>query len=100
MKPAEHDEVGLVRRDGVGERRVPVLAGRSKSLTCMHEGRDAGALGAGQALDAVAVGADGDHRGAVRRVGAGVEQRLEVGAGAGDEDDEAAGSGARSRGGV
>ena len=38
---------------------------------------------------AVAVGPDGDHPGAVRRVGAGVEQGLQVGAGAGDEDDEA-----------
>ena len=41
----------------------------------------------------VAVGADGDDPGAVRRVGAGVEQGLQVGAGAGDEDDEAEGGG-------
>ena len=79
MKPAEHDEVGLEARDGVGERPVPVLAA-GELADLLDERRDAGALGAGQALDAVAVGADGDHPGAVRRVAAGVEQGLEVGA--------------------
>ena len=44
----------------------------------------------------VAVGADGDHLGAVRRVLGSVEQGLEVGAGAGDEYDES-GCGHRHR---
>ena len=42
------------------------------------------------------VGADRDDARAVRRVGAGVEQRLQVAAGAGDEDDEAGAARARS----
>ena len=62
----------------------------------LDEGRHARALRAGQPLDAVAVGADRDHLGAVRRVGAGVEQGLQVGAGAGDEDDETRWHGADS----
>ena len=99
MKPAEHDEVGLVR----GDRAAPARGPTPRGLVVLdpeHEGRDAGPLGAGQALDAVAVGADGDHAGAVRRVGAGVEQGLEVGAGAGDEDDEARGCEGWARAGV
>ena len=56
---------------------------------------DLGPLGAGQRLDVVAVGADGDHAGAVRRVRGRVEQGLEVGAGARDEDDDSRGGGGR-----
>ena len=87
MKPASTTRSGACphRR---GERGVPVLAGRVV-LDPVHEGGHAGALGPGQALDALPVGAHRDHLGAVRRVGAGVEQGLEVGAGAGDEHDEA-----------
>jgi len=43
--------------------------------------------------DAVPVGADGDHLGAVRGVGGGVEQGLQVAARSGDEDDQAGGRG-------
>ncbi len=96
MKPAEHDQVGLEAGHGVGQRAVPVVA-VGEVAEPAHERRDAGPLGAGQPLDAVTVGADGDHPGAVRRVGAGVEQGLEVGAGAGDEDDEAGGRGDGTR---
>ena len=55
----------------------------------LDERRDAGPLSAAQSLDVLAVGADGHHAGAVRRIGTGVEQRLEIGAGARDEHDEA-----------
>ena len=62
----EDDEVGLVGGDRVGELQVPVdpvveLRGLD------DEGRDAGPLGAGEALDVVAVGADGDDLGPVVR---------------------------------
>ena len=69
---ASHSRAAGVVRDGADERG------------------DAGALRAGQALDAVAVGADGRDPHAVRRVGRGVEQRLQVGAGTGDQDDDVA----------
>lgn len=62
-----------------------------------HEGRHAGPLGTGQALDVVAIRADGHHFGAVRRVRAGVQERLQVGASAGDEHDEACGGGGHGR---
>ena len=84
----QHHQVGLEGRHRVGQGRCPSASRLVNSADLVDEGRHAGRLGAGQALDAVAVGADGDHRGAVRRVRARVEQRLEVGAGAGDEDDE------------
>ena len=90
----QHDQVGLEAGDGVGQRAVPVLAARELA-DLLHEGRHAGPLGAGEALDVVAVGADGDHAGAVRRVRARVEKGLEVGAGAGDEHDDSGGIGGR-----
>ena len=90
MKPASTTRSGSCAATASAMRRSQRLA-VVVVLDPVHERRDAGPLGPGQALDAVAVGADGDHRGAVRRVGAGVEQRLEVGAGAGDEHDEARG---------
>ena len=84
----QDDEVGLVRGDRLGELHVPVdpvvELGRLDD-----EGGDAGPLGAGQALDVVAVGADGDDLGPVvrsrRRC---VDQGLQIGATTGDEDDE------------
>ena len=92
MKPAEHHHVGLEALDDGRASAASQPSRVSKSDTDRDEGRDAGPLGARQALDAVPVGTDGDHAGAVRRIGAGVEQRLEVGAGPGDEDDEACGA--------
>jgi hypothetical protein len=56
----------------------------------VDERRHPGALRAGQPLDVVPVGADGDDLGAVRRVGTGVEEGLQVRPGARDEDDESA----------
>src|SRR5690349_22972502 len=50
---------------------VPVLP-RGVVTDLGDEGRDAGALGAGQALDAVPIGSDGDDLGTVGRVGAGI----------------------------
>src|SRR5690606_15789585 len=76
------------------ERRVPLLAGRVV-LDLADEGRQSGALGAGQALDALAVGADGHDLGPVR-LGAGggdlVEQRLKIGTGSGNQHDETPGA--------
>ena len=48
--------------------------------------RQPGAGGALQPLDRVPVGTHGHHLGAVRRVGGGVEQGLQVGARAGHQD--------------
>ena len=96
MKPADTTRSGRWLDDGVGEGPVPLLAGGVVAHPS-YEGRDAGPFGARQPLDPVAVGTDGDHLGAVAGVGAGVEQGLEVGAGAGDQDDEAH---ARSLGGA
>ena len=86
---ADH-QVRRVRRHGRRQRGVPVGAAGIVGHP-VHEGLDARSLGPAQPLDVVTVGADGDHLGAVRRVGARVEQRLEVGPRAGDEDDQAGG---------
>jgi hypothetical protein len=80
-------QVGLVLRDRVGERGVPGRPVREVRHP-EHERRHTGALGPGEPLDVLAVGSDRDDLRAVRRVGACIEQRLEVGAGTGDEDDE------------
>ena len=83
----EDDEIGLVRGDRLGQRHVPV--GPVVEVGGLDdEGRDAGPLGPGQALDAVAVGADGDDLGAVVRLLRRVDQGLEIGATTRDEDDE------------
>jgi hypothetical protein len=94
-EPGGDDEVGLVGGDGLGESRVPGLSALVV-LDPADEGGQPGALGAGQALDAVAVGADGHDLGPVgggAGLGDGVEERLQVGAGPGDQDDQALGRG-------
>ena len=89
----EDHQARVVRRHVPGERLVPLRpAGVVRDRT--DERGHAGAPRAGQALDAVAVGPHGRDPHAVRRVGRGVQQRLQVGAGTGDEDDDVAGCGA------
>ena len=90
MKPASTTRSGSC--SATARAMVSSHAARSSwSFDPVHERRDAGPLGPGQALDAVAVGADGDDLGAVRRIEAGVEQRLQVGAATGHEHHEARG---------
>ena len=74
--------------DLLGQRSVPGVA-VGVVTEPLDERGDACTLGAGESLDAVTVGTDRDDRGAVGRVSRRVDQGLEVGAGAGDEDDEA-----------
>ena len=71
-----------------GEGGVPVLAGRMRPDR-LDERRQPEALGAGHTTGTGPVRTDGHDLRAVRRVGAGLEQRLQVGAPARDEDDEA-----------
>ena len=74
-----------------GERRVPRRAawdGRGTALTKVGTPAVRGPVETG---DAVPVGTHGDDPGTVRGVGAGVEQRLQVGAGPGDEHHEPSG---------
>jgi hypothetical protein len=86
------DQVRLVAGHRRGQGPVPRGPVR-EVLDPVHERRQPGPLRTGQALDAVAVGADGNDLRAVRRVGGCVEQGLEVGAGPRDEDNKARGSG-------
>ncbi|EGJ76923.1 putative phosphoribosylglycinamide formyltransferase [Streptomyces sp. Tu6071] len=84
-------EVRGVRGGGPGEREVPGGAVRVV-LDPAHEGGDSGGTGPFQARDALAVGTDGDDACPVALRALlldGVEEGLEVAAGAGDEDDEA-----------
>ena len=75
-RPDQLHEAGRARpgRARTPRRRRSARASQSsrsaKSRDPVHERRDAGPLGPGQPLDAVAVGADGDDLRAVRRVGA------------------------------
>ncbi len=78
-------QVRRVGLGGGGQRGVPVGA-LGVVLDPVHEGRQPGALGPLQTGDGVPVRADGDDPRAVGRVGGGVEQCLQVGAGAGDQD--------------
>ena len=70
-----------------GERLIPLRAvgmiGEPRD-----ERRDTGGSGAIQSGDVVTVGTHRRHDGAVRRIGTGIEQRRQIGAGARDEDDE------------
>ena len=91
----EHDQVGLVRRDASASARVPVLA-VVVVARAGDEGGDAGALGAGQALDAVAIGADGDHWAPYAGSVQASISACRLVPDTGDEDDEAG----RSRGAV
>lgn len=68
-------EIRLVLGDAGGQRRVPGRAG-GVIADPGDERRDGGALGAGQTLDAVAVGPDGDDGGAEGVIGRGVQQGL------------------------
>ena len=85
------DEVGVVRPDCVGEGRVPARPVRVVGNRD-DEGGDSPSLRAVQPGDGRAVGAHRDDLAAEGRVVAGIEDRLEVGAGAGDEDDETHGA--------
>ena len=61
------DQVGVVRGDRVGERRVPLVAARrSRRPRSTNVGTPC-ACGPVEGRDAVAVGTHGHHRGAVRR---------------------------------
>ena len=83
---ADH-QVRLVRRDPVGQLARPRPPGRARRRSGWTNVATP-ARRPVQPEDARPVGADGHDPGAVRRVGAGVEQGLQQGAGAGDEDDQ------------
>jgi hypothetical protein len=89
------DQVGCVPRARLGQRRVPLLAA-GVVLDPDHERRDAAIRRAGQAGGAVTVRACRDHESAVLRIGARVQQRLQVGTRTGYQDQQAGGPG-RSR---
>jgi hypothetical protein len=91
-EPGGHDQVRLVLGHLVGHRAVPRRT-VWKVADPEHEGRYADAFGPSQRLDPVAIRTDGHDRGAVRRVGAGVEESLQVGATARDEHDQPGGHG-------
>ena len=87
MKPALTTRSGWYATTGLGDRGVPrgPVGVRAHRL---DEGRDPGAFGAGEPLDAAAVRPDRDDLGRVAGLGGGVQQRLEQGAGAGDQHDD------------
>ena len=100
-------ELHEARRRRRGRARTPAVASVNaasqssrvaKSATRRTKVGTPASLGPVEREDPVAVGADGDDLGAVRRVGARVEQRLQVRARAGHEHDEA-GPGGRAVGG-
>ena len=79
-EPRRHDQVRRVGTDRLGEGGVPVVA--VGMVADPHDERgDARPSGPFETFDALTVRADGHHGGAVRRIGARVEQRLKVGAG-------------------
>ena len=82
-----NDEVRFVPGDRLGHRLVPRRPGRVVR-DAHHEAGDACPVRPCQTLYARPGGADRHDGRPVIRVGAGVEQRREVGAGAGDEDHE------------
>ena len=73
-----------------GECLVPLVAAGEVPQPYGERGY-AGTFGPGKTFDAVAVGSDGDNRGAVRRIAGRVEQGLQQRAGSGEQNNETGG---------
>jgi hypothetical protein len=85
--PGQHDEVGVESGDHVGETGVvvgAVLAGMDADV----DGGDTGSVGSLQREHLGSVRHDGDDLGGQAFVGAGIDDRLQIGAAAGHEHHE------------
>src|ERR1035437_224057 len=87
---SQNHQLGSVGRHLRCERGVPLRAGGEVGDPAYKSG-DPGTACAGEALDVVTIGADRRDPHAVRRVGGCVDERLEVGAAARDQDHDGAG---------